>query len=75
MSKVNRKRIYRYTNVNQQEYIRRLHELKDEIRRSWNSDDCVISSKLSIKVAWLLMDTCVAQFYPTVFVPATDVMD
>ncbi|KAI3675626.1 hypothetical protein L1987_85217 [Smallanthus sonchifolius] len=30
---------------------------------------------LSIKVAMLLMDTCVAQFYPTLFVLATDIMD
>ncbi|GKB06392.1 VPS35 endosomal protein sorting factor-like protein isoform X1 [Tanacetum coccineum] len=61
--------------VSQQEYIRRLHQLKDEIRRSWNSDDRVTSLNLSIKVAKLLMDTSVAQFYPTLFVLASDIMD
>ncbi|KAK9057073.1 hypothetical protein SSX86_024440 [Deinandra increscens subsp. villosa] len=61
--------------VSQQEYISRLHELKDEITRSWRSDDRVTSLKLSIKVARLLMDTCVGQFYPTLFVLATDIMD
>nr|GEU91021.1 uncharacterized protein [Tanacetum cinerariifolium] len=61
--------------VSQQEYIRRLHQLKDEIRRSWNSDDRVTSLNLSIKVAKLLMNTSVAQFYPTLFVLASDIMD
>ncbi|KAI3810064.1 hypothetical protein L1987_19671 [Smallanthus sonchifolius] len=61
--------------VSQQDYIKRLHELKDEIMRSWRSDDRATSLKLSIKVAMLLMDTCVAQFYPTLFVLATDIMD
>ncbi|PWA64095.1 hypothetical protein CTI12_AA346860 [Artemisia annua] len=61
--------------VSQQEFIRRLHELKGEIKRSWNSDDRVTSLNLSIKVAKLLMDTSVAQFYPTLFVLATDILD
>lgn len=39
-----------FTTVSQQEYINRLHELKDEIRRSWSSDERVASLKLSIKV-------------------------
>ncbi|KAK1440085.1 hypothetical protein QVD17_05910 [Tagetes erecta] len=64
-----------FKTVSQQEYIKRLHELKDEIKRSWHADDRVTSLKLSIKVASLLMDTCVAQFYPTLFVLATDIMD
>ncbi|KAF5781491.1 putative vacuolar protein sorting-associated protein [Helianthus annuus] len=64
-----------FKTVSQQEYIKRLHELKDEIKRSWHSGDRVTSLKLSIKVARLLMDTCVAQFYPTLFVLATDIMD
>ncbi|WKA12503.1 hypothetical protein VitviT2T_029878 [Vitis vinifera] len=58
-----------------QEYVSRLHELKDEISRAWRAEDRVTSLKLSIKVARLLMDTSVLQFYPTLFVLATDVMD
>lgn len=61
--------------ITQQEYVARLHELKDEITRAWQADDRVTSLKLSIKVARLLMDTSVLQFYPTVFVLATDIMD
>lgn len=39
-----------FKTVSQQEYIKRLHELKDEIKRSWLADDRVTSLKLSIKV-------------------------
>ncbi|WVY89214.1 hypothetical protein V8G54_034728 [Vigna mungo] len=58
-----------------QEYVSRLHELKDEITRSWQAEDRVTSLKLSIKVAKLLMDTSVLEFYPTLFVLVTDIMD
>ncbi|KAL9441648.1 hypothetical protein AB3S75_020195 [Citrus x aurantiifolia] len=58
-----------------QEYVSRLHELKDEIKRAWTAEDRVTSLKLSIKVARLLMDTSVLQFYPTLFVLAAEIMD
>lgn len=58
-----------------QDYVSRLHELKDEITRSWLADDRVTSLKLSIKVAKLLVDTSVSEFYPTLFVLVTDIMD
>ncbi|CAI9269991.1 unnamed protein product [Lactuca saligna] len=61
--------------VSQQAYIKRMHGLKDEIMRSWHSEDRVTTLKLSIKVARLLMDTSVAQFYPTIFVLGVDIMD
>ncbi|KAL7606590.1 hypothetical protein Lser_V15G19455 [Lactuca serriola] len=61
--------------VSHQEYIKRMHGLKDEIIRSWHSDDHVTTLKLSVKVARLLMDTYVAQFYPTLFVLGADIMD
>ncbi|XP_028069439.1 UPF0505 protein isoform X2 [Camellia sinensis] len=61
--------------ISQQEYVSCLHELKDEIARAWQADDRVTSLKVSIKVARLLTDTSVLQFYPTLFVLATDVMD
>ncbi|KAI7996361.1 VPS35 endosomal protein sorting factor-like [Camellia lanceoleosa] len=57
------------------EYVSRLHELKDEVARAWKADDRVTSLKVSIKVARLLTDTSVLQFYPTLFVLATDVMN
>ena len=36
--------------ITQQEYVSRLHELKDEIIRAWNASDRVTALKLSIKV-------------------------
>ncbi|XVF77393.1 hypothetical protein PTKIN_Ptkin14bG0039400 [Pterospermum kingtungense] len=61
--------------ITRQEYVSRLHELKDEINRAWHDEDRVKSLKLSIKVARLLMDTSVSNFYPTLFVLSTDVLD
>ncbi|GMN51638.1 hypothetical protein TIFTF001_020788 [Ficus carica] len=61
--------------ITRQEYVSRLHELKDEIIRGWNAGDRVTALKLSIKVTRLLLDTSVSHFYGTVFVLATDVMD
>ncbi|XP_062169549.1 uncharacterized protein LOC133875428 isoform X2 [Alnus glutinosa] len=61
--------------ITRQEYVSRLHELKDEINRAWCANDRVTSLKLSIKVARLLMDTSVLHFYPTLFVLAMDIMD
>ena len=37
--------------ITRQEYVSRLHELKDEINRSWRAKDRVTSLKLSIKVS------------------------
>ncbi|KAM6553777.1 hypothetical protein CsatB_014539 [Cannabis sativa] len=61
--------------LTRQEYVSSLHELKDEIVRAWHAGDRVTSLKLSIKVARLLSDTSVSQFYGTVFVLATEIMD
>ncbi|KAL0399202.1 UNVERIFIED_CONTAM: VPS35 endosomal protein sorting factor-like [Sesamum radiatum] len=61
--------------VSQQDCLSKLQELKDEINQSWLRDDRVTSLRLSIKVARLLMDASVIQFYPTLFVLATDILD
>ncbi|KAK6149319.1 hypothetical protein DH2020_016844 [Rehmannia glutinosa] len=63
------------TIISQQECLSKLQELKDEINQSWCADDRVSSLRLSIKVARLLMDTSVIQFYPTLFVLTTEIMD
>ncbi|CAA7048419.1 unnamed protein product [Microthlaspi erraticum] len=61
--------------INQQDYIAKVHELRDGITSAWQGGDRVTSLKLSIKVTKLLMDTTVLQFYPTVFVIVTDMLD
>lgn len=35
--------------ITRQEYISRLHKLKDEIRRAWQAEDRVTSLRLTIK--------------------------
>ncbi|GMH05757.1 hypothetical protein Nepgr_007597 [Nepenthes gracilis] len=61
--------------ISRTEYISRLSELKNEVGHAWHTDDRITSLKLSIKVARLLMDTTVLQFYPTSFSLATDILD
>lgn len=39
--------------ITRQEYVSRLHELKDEINRAWCANDRVTSLKLSIKVTFI----------------------
>nr|XP_033515798.1 VPS35 endosomal protein sorting factor-like isoform X2 [Nicotiana tomentosiformis] len=58
-----------------QEYVSRLTELKDEISRAWHANDRITSFNFSIKVAKLLSDTSILQFYPTLFVLATEILD
>ncbi|KAG6527331.1 hypothetical protein ZIOFF_009430 [Zingiber officinale] len=61
--------------ISRKEYFLRLQELKGEINLAWRSEDRIRALKLSIKVARLLMDTSVLQFYPTLFTLVVDVMD
>ncbi|KAJ0242181.1 Uncharacterized protein HA466_0206780 [Hirschfeldia incana] len=61
--------------MDQQEYLIKVRELIDGITKAWQVEDRVTSLKLSIKVTKLLMDTTVLQFYPTVFVIVTDMLD
>ncbi|XP_038898827.1 VPS35 endosomal protein-sorting factor-like isoform X3 [Benincasa hispida] len=61
--------------INRQDYINRLREFKDDLVRAWNASDRVTSLKISVKVAKLLKDTSVLQFYPTLFILVTDILD
>nr|XP_018675419.1 PREDICTED: UPF0505 protein C16orf62 homolog isoform X3 [Musa acuminata subsp. malaccensis] len=61
--------------ITRQEYVSRLQELKSEINQAWIAEDRIRALKLSIKVARLLTDTSVCQFYPTLFTLVVDVMD
>uniref|UniRef100_A0A7C9AE96 Uncharacterized protein n=1 Tax=Opuntia streptacantha TaxID=393608 RepID=A0A7C9AE96_OPUST len=60
--------------VTQQEYIARLIDMKSEIAHAWHADDHVKSLKLTVKVARLLRDTALLQFYPTLFGLVTDIL-
>ncbi|KAJ7530670.1 hypothetical protein O6H91_14G013800 [Diphasiastrum complanatum] len=61
--------------ISQQDYVTRLRELNGEITQAWLNNERVAALRLTVKVAKLLLDTSVPQFYPTLFVWVTDVMD
>ncbi|CAO2835907.1 unnamed protein product [Amaranthus hypochondriacus] len=61
--------------ITQQEYIAKINEMKNEVLDAWSVGDHFKSLKLSIKVARLLRDTTLLQFYPTLFSLATDILD
>ncbi|GBG89861.1 hypothetical protein CBR_g49709 [Chara braunii] len=61
--------------ISQQEYVTYLRLLKSEIALAWRCDERVLALKAAVKVARLLSDTSVPQFYPTLFVLVTDIMD
>ncbi|XP_020524770.1 UPF0505 protein isoform X2 [Amborella trichopoda] len=61
--------------ITQQDYVLRLRELNDEIAKAWKFEDRVTALKLSIKVTRLLSDTSVKEFYPTLFVLVTNILD
>lgn len=62
--------------MTQTEYTDELKRLHKEIARAWTSGERVLSIKLMIKCTKLLADTRSApQFYPTVFVMVTEMLD
>ncbi|XP_021852739.1 uncharacterized protein [Spinacia oleracea] len=63
------------TFITQQEYTARLSDMKTDILSSWDAGDHFKSLKLSVKVARLLRDTDLLQFYPTLFTQVTDILD
>ncbi|KMS96244.1 hypothetical protein BVRB_000520 isoform C [Beta vulgaris subsp. vulgaris] len=61
--------------ITEHEYTARLTEMKNEILCAWAAGNHFKSLKLSVKVARLLRDTALLQFYPTLFTLATDILD
>ena len=60
----------------QSEYTSELQRLHKEISRAWIAGERVLSIKLVIKCTKLLADATTApQFYPTVFVIVTEILD
>jgi len=61
--------------ISQQEYVRRLRQVNDDMAHAWVGADRINALKLAIKAAKLLSDTSVPAFYPILFVLVTDIMD
>lgn len=61
--------------LSQNEYLAHIDFLRQEIRAAWGRDERVNTLKLVVQCAKLLADNNVPQFYPSMFVRITEVLD
>ncbi|XP_062589752.1 VPS35 endosomal protein-sorting factor-like [Saccostrea cucullata] len=62
-------------NLSQQDYVKRIEELNQQLITAWENDQRVKALKIVIQSAKLLSDVSVIQFYPSKFVLITDILD
>ncbi|XP_056017683.1 VPS35 endosomal protein-sorting factor-like [Ostrea edulis] len=62
-------------NLSQQDYVKRIDELNQQLITAWENDQRVKALKIAIQSAKLLSDVSVIQFYPSKFVLITDILD
>ncbi|XP_022318792.1 VPS35 endosomal protein-sorting factor-like [Crassostrea virginica] len=62
-------------NLSQQDYVKRIEELNQQLITAWENDQRVKALKIVIQSAKLLSDVSVIQFYPSKFVLVTDILD
>ncbi|XP_061175069.1 VPS35 endosomal protein-sorting factor-like [Saccostrea echinata] len=62
-------------NLSQQDYVKRIEELNQQLITAWENDQRVKALKIAIQSAKLLSDVSVIQFYPSKFVLITDILD
>ena len=60
---------------NAREYITHMTALNDELSRAWNNEERVKALKMAIENARMLSTTSVPQFYPSLFVLVTEILD
>jgi hypothetical protein len=61
--------------MTQKEYISHIEEQHERLKTAWDSGERVVSLKIAIQCAKLLGDTTVPQFYPSMYVLLTDILD
>lgn len=61
--------------MTQKEYIAHMEEQHSKLKEAWETDERVVSLKIAIQCAKLLGDTSVPQFYPSMYVLLTTVLD
>ena len=61
--------------LSQKEYTDHIEKLHDALQRAWANDERVRALKLAIQCAKLLGETTVPQFYPSMFVMITEILD
>lgn len=60
---------------NAREYVTHMTALNEELARAWNNEERVKALKMAIECARLLNNTNTPQFYPSLFVLVTEVLD
>eukprot|EP00960_Hanusia_phi_P074403 768231-Hanusia_phi.AAC.6 len=60
---------------NAREYVTKMTELNEELARAWNKEERVKALKMAIQCSKLLGDTSTPQFYPSLFVLVTEILD
>ena len=60
---------------NAREYVTHMTALNEELARAWNNEERVKALKMAIECARLLTNTSTPQFYPTLFVLVTEILD
>jgi len=61
--------------LTQNEYIAHIETQHDNLKSAWDNGERVLSLKIAIQCAKLLSDTKVPQFYPSMFVLISDILD
>ena len=65
----------RVVRLTQQELVSRVDKLNMELKKAWDAEERVRALKIAIQVSKMLGDTNFPQFYPTVFVLVTEMLD
>lgn len=60
---------------NAREYVSNMTALNEELARAWNNEERVKALKMAIECARLLANTSTPQFYPSLFVLVTEILD
>jgi len=60
---------------NAREYVQNMAEMNEELARAWNKEERVKALKMAIQCAKLLGDASTPQFYPSLFVLVTEILD
>ena len=64
-----------FLDLSQQDYIKRINELRQALLDAWDQDRRVTSIKIAIQCVKMLGDLSVIPFYPSKFVLVTDILD
>eukprot|EP00943_MAST-04B_sp_MAST-4B-sp1_P004146 g4146.t1 len=61
--------------VSQKEYVNRIEELHRNLTDAWSKNQRVDALKIAIQCAKMMLDSTVIQFYPSMFVLLTEVLE